>query len=97
MQFLSFALAAVLLWSCAAQDPVYPYPVTDAYLPTTSILNHSSYVESLQDSNWLLNNIPFVDFPDKSVQDVYYYRTSVIKRYRPTAPVSFSSLQVLDT
>ena len=67
--------------SCNAQDPALPYPVTDSYLSTTSILNHSSYIESLDDKNWLLANIPFVDLPDQSVQDVYYYRTSVIKRH----------------
>ena len=77
---LLFVALSVVLLSCHAQDPSQPYPAADAYLPSTSILDHSSYVESFDDKNWLLANIPFVDFPDKSVQDVYYYRTAVVKR-----------------
>ena len=58
-----------------------PYPPADAYLQTTNILNHSSYLEGLDDHQWYLDNIPFIDTPDKSLQEVYYYRTSVIKRH----------------
>ncbi|OCL14542.1 Six-hairpin glycosidase, partial [Glonium stellatum] len=64
-----------------AQDPSRPYPLADDYLRTTSILNHSKYVSSLDDYQWYLDNIPFVDFPEKTFQDVYYYRASVIKRH----------------
>ncbi|KAK1820537.1 hypothetical protein LTR12_004985 [Friedmanniomyces endolithicus] len=46
-----------------------------------TILNHSSYLEGLDDHQWYLDNIPFIDTPDKSLQEVYYYRTSVIKRH----------------
>lgn len=58
-----------------------PYPLPDANLSTTSILNHAGYLTSFDDAQWYLDNIPFVDFPDKAVQDVYYYRTSVVKRH----------------
>ncbi|KAF2230621.1 hypothetical protein EV356DRAFT_453439, partial [Viridothelium virens] len=66
---------------CAAQDPPQPFPPVDSYLSTTNILNHSSYVDSLDEPQWYLDNIPFVDFPDSAIQDVYYYRASVIKRH----------------
>lgn len=65
----------------AQQDPVRPYPLPDAHLKTTSILDHASYLEGFDDPQWYLDNIPFVDLPDKEAQDVYYYRTSVIKRH----------------
>jgi len=58
-----------------------PYPLPDANLPTTSILDHNSYVQNFSESQWYLDNIPFVDFPESSTQDVYYYRTSVVKRH----------------
>lgn len=58
-----------------------PYPPADAYLRTTNFLNHESYLTGLDDHQWYLDNIPFIDVPDKSLQDVYYYRTSVIKRH----------------
>ena len=77
------ALLSLLLLGqlCVSQDPVRPYPLPDAYLKTTSILNHSAYVETFDDPQWYLDNIPFVDFPDQTIQDVYYYRTTVIKRH----------------
>ena len=58
-----------------------PYPPADSYLKTTNFLNHSSYVQDLDDPQWYLDNIPFIDVPDQSMSDVYYYRTSVIKRH----------------
>ena len=58
-----------------------PYPPVDAYLRATDVLDHESYLEGLDDHVWYLDNIPFIDVPDKQMQDVYYYRTSVIKRH----------------
>lgn len=67
----------------AAQDPSRPYPIPDAHLAasTTSILDHSSYLEGYADQQWYLDNIPFVDLPDNLLQDLYYYRQSVVKRH----------------
>lgn len=77
------AALPLLLWIAisSAQDPIRPYPLPDGGIPTTSILDHSSYVQDLDDPQWYLDNIPFVDFPDQSLNDVYYYRASVIKRH----------------
>ena len=36
-------------------------------------------MDSFADPQWYLDNILFVDFPDQSIQDVYYYGTSVIR------------------
>lgn len=70
----------ICLVSWSRQDSTRAYPSLDQG-PTTSILNHSSYVSGFADQQWYLDNIPFVDFPDSNIQDVYYYRTSVIKRH----------------
>ena len=74
-------LVSTLIALSLAQDPIRPYPLPDAQLNQTSILNHSLYLTGLDDPQWYLDNIPFVDFPDQTIQDVYYYRASVIKRH----------------
>jgi hypothetical protein len=79
--FRTHFLFAVLFSLGKCQDPIRPYPLPDSYLSTTSILDHSSYVEGFDDAQWYLDNIPFIDLPDQSIQDVYYYRASVIKRH----------------
>lgn len=83
MRFLSITITALLSLSnlCLTQDPIRPYPVPDSYLKSTNFLDHESYVSDFDDVQWYLDNIPFVDFPEQSIQDVYYYRTSVIKRH----------------
>jgi len=70
-----------LITTALAQDPIRPYPLADSYLSTTNFLNHSSYIQNLDDQQWYLDTIPFVDLPDQTIQDVYYYRASVIKRH----------------
>ena len=70
-----------LLWllgpSIRAQDP---YSFASRSIGTT-FLNHSAYITDFDEPQWYLDNIPFVDFPDQSLQDVYYYRCTVIKRH----------------
>lgn len=75
------AALLTVLGAVSKADPVRPYPQTDAYLKTTKFLNHSSYLQGFADQQWYLDNIPFIDVPDKSLLDVYYYRTSVVKRH----------------
>lgn len=67
----------------ASQDPIRPYPIPDATLAasTTSILNHTNYLKGIHDPQWYLDNIPFIDLPDSLLQDLYYYRQSVVKRH----------------
>ncbi|KAK5123300.1 hypothetical protein LTR85_002730 [Meristemomyces frigidus] len=77
------ASAATLLLAASSVQAANPrpYPPVDAYLQTTNILDHESYLTGLDDHQWYLDNIPFIDVPDQSLQDVYYYRASVIKRH----------------
>lgn len=79
-QWLAVSILCIII-GLSKQDPLRPYPLPDAHLGTTSFLNHSSYLAGLDDHQWYLDNIPFVDFPDQSMQDVYYYRASVVKRH----------------
>ncbi len=81
IMFFNVFVILYLVSLCGAQDPVRPYPLPASYNQSTSFLNHSSYISSFDESQWYLDNIPFVDFPDQSLQDVYYYRTTVIKRH----------------
>lgn len=79
--FSTVTLALGLAACVNGQDPIRPYPNADSFLLSTSFLNHSSYIQNLDDQQWYLDNLPFVDLPDQSMQDVYYYRASVIKRH----------------
>ncbi|KAL9053445.1 MAG: hypothetical protein Q9162_004748 [Coniocarpon cinnabarinum] len=76
---ISLAILVVCLTSCSVQDSLRPYPVSNP--STNSFLNHSSYVRGFADEQWYLDNIPFIDVPDQTLQDVYYYRASVVKRH----------------
>lgn len=54
--------------------PVYP-PVG----PSTRFLDHSALLGDAAEPAWYEANIPFVDLPDKEIQDTYYYRWRVYK------------------
>jgi hypothetical protein len=59
-----------------------------------ALLNHYStlyantpFPQSFADPQWFKENIPFLDCPDSTIQDVYYYRWSSYKRHvRYTVP-----------
>ncbi|KAF1990720.1 Six-hairpin glycosidase, partial [Aulographum hederae CBS 113979] len=75
-QFLLLLLQVV----SGTSDPIRPYPIPK--LPSTSFLDHISYIRHFHDDHqWYLDSIPFVDFPDKTIQEVYYYRASLMKRH----------------
>ncbi|KAH9826869.1 Six-hairpin glycosidase [Teratosphaeria destructans] len=81
MGFTSAALWLLVTIDTALAANPRPYPLADSYLQTTSFLDHSSYIQDLDDHQWYLDNIPFIDVPDHNIQEVYYYRASVIKRH----------------
>jgi len=64
----------------------------------TSFLDHPSYLTGVNDPAWYEANIPFVDLPDKTIQDVYYYRWRVWKEHlRYTNPTDgWISTEFLD-
>jgi len=65
--------AAIFSGSSAAQDsamePVYP-----EIGPTTHFLDHDALIGGFAEAAWYKANIPFIDIPDKRIQEVYYYR-----------------------
>ena len=81
MKLPSAYLAAWLVPGLVAAQDIRPYPLPSSVLSTTEFLNHSSYIQGFDEPQWYLDNIPFIDVPDPSLQEVYYYRASVIKRH----------------
>lgn len=47
-----------------------------------TLLDEPKLVADLPDSAWYLANIPFLDIPDQSIEEVYYYRFSTLYRAR---------------
>lgn len=74
--------------SCGAHAQALP-PLYPEIGHGTDILNHAKLLSkaTLNDPGWYESsvgwyeaNIPFLDVPDKTIQGVYYYRWSVVKR-----------------
>ncbi|MBF9066950.1 MGH1-like glycoside hydrolase domain-containing protein [Streptacidiphilus fuscans] len=55
----------------AAQHVADAYPSVG---PGTHFLDDASYLSGFNDPAWYESNIPFVDLPDATLQNVYYYR-----------------------
>ncbi|UQU62207.1 discoidin domain-containing protein [Couchioplanes caeruleus] len=58
----------------AAAVPVYP-----AVGPTTHLLDHAALLDDVAEPAWYEANIPFVDLPDRDIQQTYYYRWRTYK------------------
>lgn len=53
----------------------------------TNFVNQDSKLEGFFEPQWFKDNIPFIELPDKEIEDVYYYRWSSLKRHlRYTVP-----------
>ena len=74
----------VLTASAQSLPPLYPeigpgtHILNENRLLRTATLNDPGWYSSALD--WYKANIPFLDVPDKQIQEVYYYRWSVAKR-----------------
>ncbi|GIM89817.1 MGH1-like glycoside hydrolase domain-containing protein [Paractinoplanes toevensis] len=72
---MAFAQVGILaITAVMAAVPVYP-PVG----PTTAILDHAALLGSVPEPEWYEANIPFVDVPDTTIRDTYYYRWRTFK------------------
>ena len=49
--------------------------------PATTFLDHTALLGSVQDPGWYEANIPFLEVPDRQIQDVYYYRWQTYKEH----------------
>ncbi len=45
-----------------------------------SVLNRDALLSGIQGKQWYRENIPFIEVPDADIQQIYYYRWSVMKR-----------------
>lgn len=71
-------IAAAATGGRPLQDGTAPYPPVGA---GTDFLDDASYLTGFNEPGWYESNIPFVDLPDKTMQDVYYYRWRVWKEH----------------
>ncbi|OLF16753.1 MGH1-like glycoside hydrolase domain-containing protein [Actinophytocola xanthii] len=88
MRRVALAIAAVLVTSVvpavapsgatAGAAVAAPYPPVGA---GTAFLDHDALLGELAEPEWFKANIPFLEVPDREIQDVYYYRWSVYKRH----------------
>lgn len=53
----------------------------------THFIDKDSKLKNLFEPQWFKDNIPFVEVPDREIEEVYYYRWSSLKRHlRYTLP-----------
>lgn len=71
------ALAVALVAGSAASAVGSRAPATGG----TSFLNHAALLGSADDPGWYEANIPFLEVPDRQIQDVYYYRWQTYKEH----------------
>jgi hypothetical protein len=63
-----------------ANEPVYP-----EIGPTTHFLDHNALIAGFAESGWYKANIPFIDIPDKQIQEVYYYWWQTAHEYETSS------------
>ena len=71
-------LAGLLVVPAYATVPPSRYPVPGN---GTNVLNKAALLGSIEDPAWFQANIPFLEVPDKQIQDVYYYRWMAYKEH----------------
>lgn len=77
-------LSSLLLFSSKATASGPPGPDN---INGTSFLDHTTPIAGFYGQTFLQDNIPYIDIPDTTIQDVYYYRWSSIQRHlRYTLP-----------
>ena len=77
MLYIAYVLAS-LLNAVTAQGPP---AASDANVTGTSFLDHDGPLAPYWAQTFLRDNIPYIDIPDSDIQDVYYYRWSVLQRH----------------
>jgi hypothetical protein len=79
--------------AAATPPPVYP-----SIGPGTHFIDPAAKLAGFNDPEWYQANIPFLDIPDKQIEDVYYYRWRTWKEHlRYTNPTDgWISTEFLD-
>ncbi|WP_188193643.1 MGH1-like glycoside hydrolase domain-containing protein [Nonomuraea sp. SYSU D8015] len=65
----------------ASATPKAPPPAYPEVGRGTAFLDHRALLSGLAEPEWYEANIPFLEVPDREIQDVYYYRWSTFKRH----------------
>lgn len=85
------AAALAMLAALVAPTALNPVPADAAPAPAppaaypevgrgTAFLDHAALLSGYAEPEWYEANIPFLEVPDREIQDVYYYRWSSYKR-----------------
>ncbi len=69
---LAFTATLLLAQAAMAIDPAALYP--GAAPGSTNFLNKNALLGTVDDPAWFHHNIPFLDVPDREIQQVYYFR-----------------------
>ncbi|KAK3715166.1 hypothetical protein LTR37_007376 [Vermiconidia calcicola] len=72
------AILAVLWTGTIAQGPPL---LANSNVKATEFLDRDTPIQGFFGQTFLKDNIPYIDIPDKNIQDVYYYRFSVLQRH----------------
>ncbi|WP_182906892.1 MGH1-like glycoside hydrolase domain-containing protein [Microbispora sp. H13382] len=72
------ALIPATAEAAPGQAPPATYPEVGK---GTAFLDHDAFVSGYAEPEWYKANIPFLEVPDREIQDVYYYRWSTYKRH----------------
>ena len=74
---LSFALTGIPMFGPATSFAQTPPPVYPEVGPTTHFVNQDTVLTGFPEPAWYKANVPFIDLPDQTIQNVYYYRWRV--------------------
>jgi Alpha-L-arabinofuranosidase B (ABFB) domain/F5/8 type C domain len=64
----------------SSSNEARPQMTATALAAGTSVLNQDALLTGINGKQWYRENIPFVEVPDANIQQIYYYRWSVMKR-----------------
>ncbi|MCS7479513.1 discoidin domain-containing protein [Umezawaea endophytica] len=77
---LAFAASAVVGVPAVTAAPTAAAPTTYPEVGRgTTLLDHRAKLAGFVEPEWYEANIPFVDLPDRSIEDTYYYRWRTYK------------------
>jgi hypothetical protein len=76
---LTLVCAMLLAQAAGALEPSTPYPGLTS--GGTKFLNKKALLGTVNDPEWFANNIPFLDVPDRQIQQIYYYRWVTYKEH----------------
>ncbi|KAF4635464.1 hypothetical protein G7Y89_g2641 [Cudoniella acicularis] len=75
---LVFETIFLFLTPILSQSPPQPENIK---IKGTTFLDHETLISQFFGKTFLRENVPFIDIPDKQIQDVYYYRWSSLQRH----------------